>query len=150
MLIAMLFVGLVSQQWAASQTDINSIATNEPAVGKAAQANQPAAPVAATEITGAVATGTAMISAANTNESPATTTEPQTNAENSSETAAASARRMCPRPCRRARPVGPRNKHRRRFQSDHGTGWEPGRRAVRAGLRFSAARIASFRCPARD
>ena len=91
MLIAMLFVGLVSQQWAASQTDINSIATNEPAVGKAAQANQPAAPVAATEITGAVATGTAMISAANTNESPATTTEPQTNAENSSETAAASA-----------------------------------------------------------
>jgi len=35
MLIVMLFVGLVSQQWAASQTETNSVATNEPAISTA-------------------------------------------------------------------------------------------------------------------
>jgi type II secretory pathway component GspD/PulD (secretin) len=91
MLIAMLFVGLASQQWAASQTETNSVATNEPVISEPAPASQPAIIVAAPETTGTVATGTAVMPAADTNESPAATTEPQTNVENPNETAAASA-----------------------------------------------------------
>ncbi len=73
MLIVTLFVGLASQQWAAPQTDTNTIATNEPAVSEAAPASLPAITVAAPETTGAVATGTAMMPAASTNESPGAT-----------------------------------------------------------------------------
>ncbi len=73
MLIVTLFVGLASQQWAASQTETNTIATNEPAVSEAAPANQPAITVAAPETTGAVATGTTVMPAAGTNESPGAT-----------------------------------------------------------------------------
>ena len=87
-LIVVLFVGLASQQWAASQTETNSVTTNEPAISETAPASQPAIIVAAPETTGTVVTGTATMPAADTNESPAATTEPQTNAENSNETAA--------------------------------------------------------------
>jgi type II secretory pathway component GspD/PulD (secretin) len=87
-LVVVLFVGLASQQWAASQTETNSVATNEPAISETAPAGQPAIIVAAPETTGTVATGTATMPAADTNESPAATTEPQTNAENPNETAA--------------------------------------------------------------
>jgi len=45
-LIAMLCVGLVSQRWAMSQTDTNSVATNEPAMSEAAPAAQAAVPAA--------------------------------------------------------------------------------------------------------
>ncbi len=72
MLIVMLFVGLVSQQWAASQTETNSVATNEPAISTA-PASQPATAAATTETTGTVATGTAMMPATDTNESPGVT-----------------------------------------------------------------------------
>jgi type II secretory pathway component GspD/PulD (secretin) len=51
MLIVMLFVGLISQQWAVSQTDTNSVATNEPAISTA-PTSQPATTVAAPEATG--------------------------------------------------------------------------------------------------
>ena len=42
LLIATLLVGLVSQRWAMSQTDTNSVATNQPATGESAPAAQPA------------------------------------------------------------------------------------------------------------
>jgi type II secretory pathway component GspD/PulD (secretin) len=77
MLIAMLFVGLVSQQWAVSQTDTNSTATSEPAVSGTTPATD------TNETTGAT-----------TNNAPATTavdTESPTNAETPGETAGASA-----------------------------------------------------------
>jgi type II secretory pathway component GspD/PulD (secretin) len=70
-LITALFMGLVSQQWAMSQTDTdtNSVATNAPAVSEAA----PATAAVTTETTNAVATDTTMAPAASTNESPSVT-----------------------------------------------------------------------------
>jgi type II secretory pathway component GspD/PulD (secretin) len=58
MLIVTLFVGLVSQQWAASQTETDSVATNEPAMSEIAPASQPAITVATPEATDTVATDT--------------------------------------------------------------------------------------------
>ena len=57
-LIATLCVGLVSQWWAMSQTDTNSVATNAPAMSEPAPAAQPAA-AATTDTTATVATNTA-------------------------------------------------------------------------------------------
>jgi type II secretory pathway component GspD/PulD (secretin) len=74
MLIATLFVGLVSQQWAASQTDTNSVATNEPAVSEAAPASQPATTTATTTETTSTVVGNSTITpVADTNESPSVT-----------------------------------------------------------------------------
>ena len=42
LLMATLLVGLVSQRWALSQTDTNSVATNQPATSESAPAAQPA------------------------------------------------------------------------------------------------------------
>jgi type II secretory pathway component GspD/PulD (secretin) len=78
MLIAALFMGLVSQQWAISQTDTNAsgVATNEPTASEAVPATQPATATAAviTEATNAVATDTALTPVASTNESSSVTT----------------------------------------------------------------------------
>jgi len=73
MLIATLCVGLVSQRWAMSQTDTNSVATNEPAMSEATPAAQPAGSAAAAETTAVVATNTATTPVAGTNQSPSTT-----------------------------------------------------------------------------
>jgi type IV pilus assembly protein PilQ len=52
-LIATLFLGIVSERWAMSQTDTNSVATNQPAMTEVAPAAQPA------EATAVVATNVA-------------------------------------------------------------------------------------------
>jgi len=73
LLIATLCVGLVSQRWAVSQTDTNSVATNAPATSEAAPIAQPAA-VTASETTPAVAaTNTATAPAAGTDATPGAT-----------------------------------------------------------------------------
>jgi type II secretory pathway component GspD/PulD (secretin) len=95
MLIATLCVGLVSQRWAMSQTDTNSVATNEPAMSEAAPASGPVGSPAAAETTGVVATNTAMMPAANTGTSPSATSSNETasvtatSPENTNETASA-------------------------------------------------------------
>jgi type II secretory pathway component GspD/PulD (secretin) len=71
-LIATLCVGLVSQWWAMSQTDTNSVATNEPAMSEAAPAAQPVAAAATTETTAAVATNMVVTPAASADQSPGT------------------------------------------------------------------------------
>jgi type II secretory pathway component GspD/PulD (secretin) len=73
MLIATLFVGLVSQQWAVSQVDTNSVATNEPAVSAAAPASQPATTAVTTETTSTAVGNSTITPAADTNESPSVT-----------------------------------------------------------------------------
>ncbi len=60
LLIATLCAGLVSQWWAMSQTDTNSVATNQPAMSEPAPAVQPAA----AENTAAAATNTVAMPAA--------------------------------------------------------------------------------------
>ena len=75
MLVAALFMGLLSQQWAMSQTDTNTagVTTNEPVATQAAPASQPDAAIATTETTGAVVTAAAVVPAVSTNESSTTT-----------------------------------------------------------------------------
>lgn len=105
MLIATLCVGLVSQWWAMSQTDTNSVATNEPAMNEAVPATQPAGSAAAAETTAVVATNVAVTPVAGTNEFPGATNSTETTGatasnapamtatslENTNEAAAASA-----------------------------------------------------------
>jgi type II secretory pathway component GspD/PulD (secretin) len=67
LLIATLVVGLVSQWWALSQTDTNSVATNQPAMSEAAPAVQPAP-----------ATNTAMMPAAGADTSSVATSSNET------------------------------------------------------------------------
>jgi len=75
MLIAALFVGLASQQCAMSQTDTNSVTTNEPAASEAAPASQPA-----------TTTDMAIAPATSTNESfSATTSNASVNTESATE-----------------------------------------------------------------
>ncbi|HLX96223.1 MAG TPA: secretin N-terminal domain-containing protein [Verrucomicrobiae bacterium] len=75
LLIATLLVGLVSQRWAMSQTDTNSVATNQPAMSESAPAVQPAA---AAETTAAVDTNAATTPAAGTDATPAATSSNET------------------------------------------------------------------------
>src|SRR5579859_3227078 len=63
LLIATLCVGLVSQWWAMSQTDTNSVATNQPAMSESAPAAQPAT-ATTTETTAPVAANAAAMPAA--------------------------------------------------------------------------------------
>lgn len=72
-LIATLCVGLVSQRWAVSQTDTNSVAINKPATSEAAPAAQPAGSTTTAEPTAVVDTNTAMAPVVSTNESPSAT-----------------------------------------------------------------------------
>jgi type IV pilus assembly protein PilQ len=77
-----------------SQTDTNSVATNEPAMSEAAPATQPAAAAATTETTAAVATNTATMPTASTDSSTSVTASnaPAMNAtstEGTNETASA-------------------------------------------------------------
>src|SRR5579859_144466 len=65
LLIATLCVGLVSQWWAMSQTDTNSVATNQPAMSESAPAAQPAT-ATTTETTAPVAANAAAMPAAST------------------------------------------------------------------------------------
>jgi type II secretory pathway component GspD/PulD (secretin) len=66
LLIATLGMGLVSQWWAMSQTDTNSVATNQPAMSESAPAAQPAT---AAETTASAAPNTAAMPAAATDTS---------------------------------------------------------------------------------
>jgi type II secretory pathway component GspD/PulD (secretin) len=95
LLIATLGMGLVSQWWAMSQTDTNSVATNQPAMSEpaSAAANVETAPVVTTN----AETTTAASIAANTNE-PAMTTTNMVSASTggTNETAAAGAETNAP------------------------------------------------------
>ena len=89
MLIAILCMGVVSQRWAMSQTDTNSIATNQPAMGEMA----PARSVTQGELPNAAATNaTDTVAATN---APEMTTE-ATAAEGANETNNASSSAMLP------------------------------------------------------
>ena len=80
LLIATLCVGLVSQWWAVSQTDTNSVATNQPAMSESAPAAQPAmAPVAETNAPAMTATNTESSTAESTNETAGTATNAPVN-----------------------------------------------------------------------
>ena len=80
LLIATLCVGLVSQRWAVSQTDTNSVATNQPAMSESAPAAQPAmAPVAETNAPAMTATNTESSTAESTNETAGTATNAPVN-----------------------------------------------------------------------
>ncbi|HKW27819.1 MAG TPA: secretin N-terminal domain-containing protein [Verrucomicrobiae bacterium] len=68
LLIATLCVGLVSQWWAMSQTDTNSVATNQPAMSESAPAAQPAT-ATTTETAAPVAANAAAMPAASTDTS---------------------------------------------------------------------------------
>jgi type II secretory pathway component GspD/PulD (secretin) len=79
LLIATLCAGLVSQWWAMSQTDTNSVATNQPAMSESAPTAQPAA-APTPETAATAATNTAAMPAASTDTS-------SSSATNSNETA---------------------------------------------------------------
>ncbi len=84
-LIVTLGVGLVSQWWAMSQTDTNSVTTNGPAMTEAA-------PAATTETTTTVATNTEVTPAASSDQSPGTNiTTTTTITTSSNETASVTA-----------------------------------------------------------
>jgi type II secretory pathway component GspD/PulD (secretin) len=76
LLIATLLVGLVSQRWAVSQTDTNSVATNQPATSESAPAAQPAV----------TDTNAATTPAAGTDQSASTTSVTTTTTTSSNET----------------------------------------------------------------
>ncbi len=99
LLIATLLVGLVSQRWAMSQTDTNSVATNQPAMSESAPAAQPAAvatnaattPAAGADATAAATSSNETTSVTDTN-APAVTvtnTESATSAGDTNEMASA-------------------------------------------------------------
>jgi type II secretory pathway component GspD/PulD (secretin) len=85
MLIAALFVGFVSQQWAVSQTDTSAVATNEPAVSGTVPAT-----TTTTETTSVVATNTTIAPVAGTNVTTVTTVTTSVTTSNAPETTAVS------------------------------------------------------------